>query len=68
MRHKHKGELPCILHKTRGYLMMYVFYITTTPNHRRIKNNITRKELYDFYYTLVTLTTGYKIYTDHEGK
>ncbi len=23
-------------------------------------NNINRKELYDFYYTLVTLTTGYK--------
>ncbi len=34
----------------------YVFYITTTPYLPCNKN---RKELYDFYYTLVTLTTGY---------
>ncbi len=35
--------------------MLYVFYITTTPY-----NNINQKELYDFYYTAITLTTGYK--------
>ncbi len=23
MRHEHEGELPCILHKTRGFLMLY---------------------------------------------
>ncbi len=39
----------------------YVFYITATPYLPCNNNNITRKELYDFYYTLVTLTTGYKI-------
>ncbi len=33
----------------------YVFYITTT------RVILTRKELYDFYYTLVTLTMGYKV-------
>ncbi len=27
----------------------------------RVINNINRKELYDFYYTAITLTTGYKI-------
>ncbi len=37
-----------------------MFYnITTTPY---LPCNITRKELYDFYYTLVTLTTGYGLY------
>ncbi len=35
----------------------YVFYITTTPY---LPCNINRKELYDFYYTAITLTTGYK--------
>ncbi len=38
--------------------MLYVFYITTTPY---LPCNINRKELYDFYYTAITLTTGYKI-------
>ncbi len=56
-----EGELPCILHKTRGFLMLYVFYITTTPYLPCNNNNINRKELYDFYYTAITLTTGYKI-------
>ncbi len=37
----------------------YVFYITTLT-YRVIKLN--RKELYDFYYTAITLTTGYKPY------
>ncbi len=61
-RHEHEGELPCILHKTRGFLMLYVFYITTTPYLPCNKN---RKELYDFYYTAITLTTGYKDYLLH---
>ncbi len=55
-----EGELPCILHKTRVFLMLYVFYITTTPYLQCNNNNINRKELYDFYYTAITLTTGYK--------
>ncbi len=38
----------------------YVFYITTTPYLPCNNNNINRKELYDFYYTAITLTTGYK--------
>ncbi len=42
--------------------MLYVFYITTTPYLPCNNNNINRKELYDFYYTAITLTTGYKIY------
>ncbi len=50
-----------ILHKTRGFLMLYVFYITTTPYLPCNNNNINRKELYDFYYTAITLTTGYNI-------
>ncbi len=37
--------------------MLYVSYITTTPYRPCNKNNIARKGLYDFYYTLVTLTT-----------
>ncbi len=59
-RHEHEGELPCILHKTRGFLMLYVFYVTTTPYLPCNNKNINRKELYDFYYTAITLTTGYK--------
>ncbi len=56
MRHKHEGELPvyCIEHEDFS-CYNYVFYITTTPY---LPCNITRKGLYDFYYTLVTLTTG----------
>ncbi len=34
--------------------MLYVFYIMMTPYLPKI-----RVELYDFYYTIVTLTTGY---------
>ncbi len=34
----------------------YVFYITTTPYLPCNNNNINRKELYDFYYTAITLT------------
>ncbi len=61
--YRHEGELPCILHKTRGFLMLYVFYITTTPYLPCNNKNINRKELYDFYYTAITLTTGYiKLY------
>ncbi len=39
----------------------YVFYITTTPYLPCNNKNINRKELYDFYYTAITLTTGYNI-------
>ncbi len=42
--------------------MLYVFYITTTPYLPCNNKNINRKELYDFYYTAITLTTGYKTY------
>ncbi len=42
--------------------MLYVFYITTTPYLPCNNNNINRKELYDFYYTAITLTTGYRIH------
>ncbi len=42
--------------------MLYVFYITTTPDLLWNNNyNINRKELYDFYYKAITLTTGYKV-------
>ncbi len=41
-------------------LYNYVFYITTTPYLPCNNNNINRKELYDFYYTAITMTTGYK--------
>ncbi len=56
-RHEHEGELPvyCIKHED---FSNYVFYITTTPYLSC--NNINWKELYDFYYTAITLTTGYK--------
>ncbi len=40
--------------------MLYVFYITTTPYLPCNNKNIKLKELYDFYYTAITLTTGYK--------
>ncbi len=39
--------------------MLYVFYITTTPYLPCNNKNINQKELYDFYYTAITLTTGY---------
>ncbi len=42
--------------------MLYVFYITTTPYLPCNNKNINRKELYDFYYMAITLTTGYKYY------
>ncbi len=42
--------------------MLYVFYITTIPYLPCNNNNINRKELYDFYYTAITLTTGYNNY------
>ncbi len=57
-RYKHEGELPCIKHKDFS-CYNYVFYITTTPYLPC--NKITRK---DFYYTLVTLITGYKYIYD----
>ncbi len=41
--------------------MLYVFYITMTPYLPCNNKNINRKELYDFYYTAITLTTGYKV-------
>ncbi len=41
--------------------MLYVFYITTTPYLLCNNNNINRKEMYDFYYTAITLTTGYNM-------
>ncbi len=44
--------------------MLYVFYITTTPYLPCNNKNINRKELYDFYYTAITLTTGYKLYCE----
>ncbi len=43
--------------------MLYVFYIMTTPY--LLCNNINRKELYDFYYTAITLTTEYKFIYKH---
>ncbi len=42
--------------------MLYVFYITMTPYLPCNNNNINRKELYDFYYTAITLTTEYNEY------
>ncbi len=44
----------------------YVFYITTTPYLPCNNNNINRKELYDFYYTAITLTTGYNYVCDKQ--
>ncbi len=55
-RAKPRGWVACILHKTRGFLMLYVF-ISRRPLTRPC--NINRKELYDFYYMAITLTTGY---------
>ncbi len=52
-RHEHEGVLPI--------LMLYVFYITTTPYLPCNNNNINRK---DFYYTAITLTTGYEFTYD----
>ncbi len=51
----------CIKHEDFLCYMYNVFYITTTP-YLPCNNNyyINRKELYDFYYTAITLTTGYK--------
>ncbi len=48
-------ELPCILQNHEDFSRYnYVFYITMIPY---LPNNINR---YDFYYTAITLTTGYK--------
>ncbi len=48
----------CIKHED---FSCYVFYITTTD--RVVKITQYWKGLYDFYYTLVTLTTGYKYFS-----
>ncbi len=50
-----------VYYKTRGFLILYVFYITTTPYLPYNNKNINRKELYDFYYTAISLTTGIAI-------
>ncbi len=59
-RAKPRGRVAMYMNKTRGFLMLYMFYITTTPYLSCNNKNINRKELYDFYYTAITLTTGYK--------
>ncbi len=71
-RHEHEGEAPraschvyCIKHEDFS-CYNYVFYIATTPYLPCNNKNINRKELYDFYYTAITLTTGYKkAYSNH---
>ncbi len=62
-RAKPRGRAAMYIDKTRGFLMLHVcvFYITTTPYLPCNNKNINRKELYDFYYTAITLTTGYKL-------
>ncbi len=64
-RHEHEGEAPkaschvyCIKHEDFS-CYNYVFCIMTTPYLPCNNNDINRKELYDFYYTAITLTTGY---------
>ena len=44
-----------VYYKTRGFLILYVFYITTTPYLPYNNKNI------NFYYMAITLTTGYNI-------
>ena len=39
-RHMHEGELPCILHKTRGFSCYNVFYITTTLTKSCLEANM----------------------------
>ncbi len=62
-RHEHEGEAPrasCHVYfiKYEDFSCYnYVFYITTTPYLPCNNKNINRK---DFYYTAITLTTGYK--------
>ncbi len=53
--------------KPRGRVAMYIAclraimcFISRRPRTYRVIIN--RKELYDFYYTAITLTTGYKLY------
>ncbi len=68
-KHEHEGEAPrvschvyCIKREDFS-CYNYVFYITTTPYMYLPcnNNNINRRELYDFYYMAITLTTGYKL-------
>ncbi len=51
-----EGELPCILHKTRRFLMLLCVLYHDNPLPTCNNNNINRKEL---YYTAITLTAGY---------
>ena len=54
-----RGRVACILYKTRGFLVVYMCFISRRPlTYRVIKVIQYRKGLYDFYYMLVTLTTG----------
>ncbi len=61
--------MPCILHKHEDFSCYnYVFYITNNPVPIPCNNNnINRKELYDFYYTAITKTTGYNEAIRHEA-
>ncbi len=61
-RHEHEGEAPraschvyCIKHED---FSCYMCFISQRPLTYRVIIN--QKELYDFYYTAITLTTGYK--------
>ncbi len=66
-RHEHEGETPraschvyCIKHEDFS-CYMYMCFISRRPlTYRVIKVIQYRKGPYDFYYALVTLTTGYK--------
>ncbi len=59
-RHEHEGELPCICIKHEDF-SCYMCFISRRPRTYCVIKNINRKELYDFYYTAITLTTGYKL-------
>ncbi len=66
-RHEHEGKAPrascqvyCIKHEDFScYICVLYHEDPTTPYLPCNNNNMNQKELYDFYYTAITLTTGY---------
>ncbi len=57
-RHEHEGEAMYIAKNTRiSHAICVLYHDDPVPPCNN--KNINRKELYDFYYMAITLTTGY---------
>ncbi len=64
-----RGRVATYIAKKHEDFSCYMCFISRRPlTYRVIIKNINRKELYDFYYTAITLTTGYKSWLSNRSK